>query len=74
MANCPSIEKCPFFNDRMVGMPAMAAMMKKRYCEDNHLKCARFMVRSAKGPEAVPPDLFPNQLDRAETLIGTKGG
>jgi hypothetical protein len=69
MAECESLAKCPFFNDRMAEMPAMAAMLKKRYCLGDKSNCARWAVRRALGPEAVPADLIPNQMDRAEILI-----
>lgn len=71
MAECECIAKCPFFHDKMAEMPSMAAMLKKRYCLDKHTTCARWMVRAAIGAPGVPPDLFPNQHDRAEKLIST---
>ncbi len=33
-------------------------------------KCARWIVRSKLGPTSVPADLFPNQVNRANKLIG----
>jgi hypothetical protein len=69
MAECECLPKCPFFNDKMADMPAMAAMMKKRYCLGDKTNCARWAVRAALGPTHVPIDLFPNQMDRAEKVI-----
>jgi hypothetical protein len=53
----------------MADRPATAEMMKKTYCRTNNAECARWMVASARGKEAVPPDLFPNQTDRARAII-----
>jgi hypothetical protein len=69
MADCEKLEKCPFFNDKMAAMPSTAATMKRRYCGADKENCARYQL-SSKGI-AVPPDLFPNQRDRAlEILAG----
>lgn len=69
MAECECVPKCPFFHDKMADMPSMANMMKKRYCQGDSSVCARWVVRAALGPTAVPIDLFPNQLERAEKLV-----
>jgi hypothetical protein len=70
MAECKSLSTCPFFNDKMADMPSVAIVLKKRYCLGNNALCARFMVSSAIGKEKVPLDLFPEEVDRAEELIG----
>jgi hypothetical protein len=62
MADCPSLPKCPFFNDRMANRPAMANMMKLKYCQTDNSQCARWKVSQAKGGPAVPGDLYPNEL------------
>lgn len=72
MPNCECLGGCPFFNDKMANMGAVADMMKKRYCQTDNSKCARFMVFKALGKPAVPADLFPNQVDVAEKLIKSK--
>jgi hypothetical protein len=69
MANCALLEKCIFFNDKMASMPATSDMVKKRYCLKDHTACARYMVFSALGREKVPQDLFPNNVDRAKSVI-----
>ncbi len=69
MADCEMLAKCLFFNDKMANMPAMAEMMKKKYCRGDNSKCARYMVCTRLGREKVPPDLNPSQLDRAEALL-----
>ena len=69
MADCECLAACPFFNDRMTGMPAMAEIMKKQYCRGDFANCARFTIREKLGKDKVPSDLFPNQMDRARQLI-----
>lgn len=73
MANCASIEKCVFFQDKMANMPDIAASMKRRLCQTDNSKCARWMVRTKLGPASVPADLFPNQVERANMIIAGTG-
>ncbi len=72
MSDCPKLQNCPFFNDRMENMPGMSASLKRRYCRGAYDACARYMVYERLGPERVPIDLFPNEADRALILIITK--
>lgn len=67
MANCEKLEKCPFFNDKMVNMPTIAERLKERFCRCDKESCARYTVSQAGKP--VPPDLFPNMMDRAKQII-----
>jgi len=71
MADCASLPKCIFFNDMMASAPATANMLKQRLCHGNFTQCARFMVASAMGREKVPPDLYPNMVDRAKKLLAS---
>ncbi len=71
MADCECLPKCLFFNDKMHNMPAAANLLKKRLCQGDNSRCARHMVLVALGREKVPPDLSPNQVDRAQILITT---
>lgn len=72
MADCECLSKCPFFNDKMKNMPAMAATYKRNYCQGEFAKCARYMVFKALGRDKVPADLFPNQGDRAKAILAGK--
>jgi len=72
MADCECLSFCPFFNDRMVNMPAMAKLMKQNFCQDDYVDCARYRVIKALGPGQVPADLFPNMTREAETLLRGK--
>jgi hypothetical protein len=72
MAECALLAKCIFFNDKMASMPVASEMMKKKYCMKDSSTCARFMVFSALGREKVPVDLFPNNPERAKSVIEGK--
>ncbi len=69
MADCECLPKCPFFNDRMKGLSSIKGIMKKRYCLGDNSGCARYKVFKAKGKEFVPPELTPNQMDKAEAIL-----
>ena len=70
MADCECLKTCPFFNDQMANMPAVADLMKRRYCHTDSSGCARYQVFSRLGRENVPADLFPNQEDYARRILG----
>ena len=69
MPNCDKAEVCPFFNETADIVPTDCAMYKDTYCLGNFMRCARHMVCLAKGKDAVPGDLFPNQKEKALGLI-----
>ena len=69
MAECEVLSACIFFNDKMANMPGTAAGYKRQFCRGDNAKCARYMVLKTLGKPKVPADLFPNQLDRARTII-----
>ena len=69
MPKCEFLDACAFFNDRLATMPSTAELFKKNFCLGEYEKCARYLVASKLGRENVPPDLFPNQLQRAQGLI-----
>jgi len=72
MADCECLPTCIFFNDQMAEMPAMAEIIKKRYCRGSNIHCARHMVFRTLGKDAVPVDLYPSQTERAEEIIAAK--
>ena len=69
MAECQCVPQCIFFNDKMSGMPAMADMMKQKFCRGDFESCARYKVFKALGSDGVPPDLFPNQEARVRQML-----
>lgn len=72
MPDCECIVGCPFFNDKMKDQQGIAAMYKTMFCQDDYLKCARYMVFKKLGKSNVPADLYPNMIDRAKKLIEGK--
>ena len=72
MADCECLPRCPFFNDKMAQKPAMAQMYKKQFCRGDASTCARHMIFTQMGKEAVPVDLYPNQADRARKILLAK--
>lgn len=72
MADCQLLGGCIFFNDKMASKPTTAEMMKDTYCRGDNNKCARFTVFKTLGKPAVPADLYPNQADRARTILSTR--
>ena len=71
MADCECLEKCPFFNDKMQNMPAVAEMYKESYCKKDNSSCARYMVFKTLGRDRVPADLYPNNVDLAREILST---
>jgi hypothetical protein len=73
MADCVCLPTCIFFNDKMASMPIAADMMKKKFCRSDNSACGRYMVFSTLGKAQVPQDLYPNQADRAKTILAQAG-
>jgi len=64
---CEKLTRCPFFNDQLASMPAVCGLLKQTYCLGDKAQCARYQLSSAG--LAVPPDLFPDDHVRAQTLF-----
>jgi len=56
MVKCEYTEICAFFNEGMPDRPAIANMMKKKYCARNPSACARYMILKTVGKDRVPVD------------------
>jgi len=69
MAECEKLSGCPFFNDTLEKMPAIANMMKSKYCQGMKDSCARYMVAAKLGKEKVPGNLYPNMKDEALAIL-----
>ena len=69
MAECEKISGCLFFNDKLTNMPALAGMLKERYCKGEYKNCARYIVCNELGKENVPADLFPSMGERAKAIL-----
>jgi hypothetical protein len=69
MFECDIIKECPFYNDRMLNMPAFSNSMKKIFCHVDNSDCARHMIKETLGLMKIPHDLFPNESERAREII-----
>ena len=69
MTECDRLASCIFFNDRMLNAPAAAALLKQQYCQGHYESCARRRVEAMVGSTSVPPDLFPEDVSRADRII-----
>lgn len=71
---CECLAECPFFHDRMKHMPSTAEVLKHQFCLGAWESCARCTVYRELGREGVPPDLFPDEMDRARELLDLRAG
>jgi len=69
MGECDLIETCPFFNDKIKTVNIDTEQLKEKYCKNNNLNCARYMIVQALGREKVPDDLLPDQKTTAYQII-----
>lgn len=69
MGQCEFLEKCPFYNDRMVKENQLGTILKAKYCRGNKLLCARYKIATSLGKEYLNNMIFPYMNDRAEQLI-----
>jgi len=53
----------------MADMPSTADMLKNLYCQQDFDKCARYVIVKEMGREKVPADLFPNQIEKARSIL-----
>ena len=73
MAQCANLTDCSFFNDVMKEYPSIGEMMKRRFCYGHSDECARIIVSSTLGGQAVPEQLAPNDRRGAEKILAAKG-
>ena len=66
---CEKLEKCPFYQGKMSMETGIGSMYKRRYCEGDKTKCARYIVSTQLGPEFVTNSLYPNMNDVANKLL-----
>lgn len=72
MLKCRLLEDCVFINNHTSSFPTTAESFRKIYCESDFDKCACKIVEQHLGKEAVPLDLFPYQVDKANSFIQSK--
>lgn len=69
MAKCECLAGCPFFNNKMKETEGLGALYKEKYCLGDNSKCARYMIFKKLGKPAVPENLYPNMIDRANKIL-----
>jgi hypothetical protein len=69
MAICELKSECHVFNEYLPSMKAVAEGLKAMYCRGDNSECARLIVFNALGIEALPPGLFPNDVQKAAQII-----
>ena len=69
MGSCEKIANCPFFNENMANMPAMAEAFRKDFCNVDFKECARYIVDTGLGSDKVPNNLYPNEKERSIKII-----
>jgi len=73
MAKCENLAGCPFYQGKMTMDSGIGAMYKKKYCEEDKLSCARYMVASRIGKQYVTLNLYPNMQDQAKKILAEHG-
>ena len=66
---CKHIGCCGLARDDAGYSPELARIIRTKWCRAKYTECARYHVARVLGPEAVPVDFFPVEIDRAATLI-----
>ena len=70
---CELIDDCAFFKTITdTDRPCIVTRLKKQYCEENPLLCARRRVALALGREKVPAELHPDHIHHALELIAAR--
>ncbi len=74
MPDCEKLAGCLFFNGQLAQMPVLSDRLRTQYCHGDFTVCARYVVCQARGRDAVPGDLFPNQLEKVAALLACAEG
>jgi len=69
MGDCELLNGCIFFKDKMPIESNLGSLFKRRYCQGDNTRCARYTVATTLGRERIPLDLYPNMFDKAKILI-----
>lgn len=70
--SCEKLEKCPFYQKKIPIDSGLGCVYRKKYCESEYSKCARYTVSKSIGDEHVPFDLYPNMIQGANQIIREK--
>ena len=66
---CEHIEDCKFFSKHLKNNPQQVHDIMEKYCKNEPKRCARFLIWSVLGKNAVPEKLFPDMQHVAVQLI-----
>ena len=66
---CERLANCSFYQNKMPIESGLGSLYRKKYCEGDKTRCARYLVVTKLGPEYVPDDLYPNMDKRAEEIL-----
>ncbi len=69
MGECEFFKGCTFFQENPVEKPDKIEELKEKYCRNNSLNCARYMIAQAVGKEKIPPHLSPDEKTIAYQII-----
>ena len=82
MSRCESSGECSFFQNEMGQMPSLVKVMKRRYCDTDKERCARYMIKQKmqKGftfsddsvldeVERDMGQMYPNDMEKATRII-----
>ena len=71
---CSYLDLCGFIRVNLIETPNLIRRIKSNYCTKvAYIKCARFRVHQSLGADAVPPLMFPDQIDWAQQIIEEYG-
>lgn len=85
MDQCPYIYQCPFnrpvsteteslvkeylHTPGVLTSEQFSTAHIRKYCQGNYKECARFKIANRLGPENIPKNLLPQQLEKAERIL-----
>jgi hypothetical protein len=69
LTDCENLPTCPFFKGEMAIEEERGKVYRAYYCHGGMAICARYMMFKKLGKSLVPPDLYPDQVSRAEQII-----
>lgn len=70
MSECEYLQGCPFFNDRTgMELSELVVFVKQKFCHGDYTHCARYIVAFTLGEKAVPLDMTPVHLVRAQEIL-----
>jgi len=67
MPECPYLTGCRLTRDEAGFSPEFVRSLEDGYCTAGYTACARYLAAQQFGPENVPDDLFPVELERVDS-------